>query len=219
LVNDFSNGSFSIVEQEQLHEGATCNDTATPTSLGQNMYRIDLTGITCTYTGTMCIDLYSSNNHFGIIWIFDSESISYKGSTNTGTQEVIIENGGIIYSGSDDNHNVKRTANVYYEGNSLAISIIQTFTSSKFSSSGGAKVRMNAYLYSSIMMETITVYDLRLQFSGDHQDDWLKYYNNNYHFEHDSEPLLTNSLVYTPSKSSGGAWFNLADSIIRFSLQ
>ena len=221
-VTDSSNNNFEIIAQEQLHEGADCDYSVTPVLVVQpNIYRITLTNGGCSFTGTMCIDLYNTSSyHIGIIWIFDSESISYKVFTNTETQEIIIENGGIIYSSFGDHYTVKRAGNVYDKGNNLAISIIQLFTSSKFSSSGnnGVKVRMNKYLYSSNIMETTTVYDLRLQFLGDHQEAWLEYYNSSYQFEHDSGGP-SNSLLYTPSSSEDGAWFNLADSIIRFKFE
>jgi len=163
--------------------------------------------------------VHNDDDRIGTIWIFDSNSLTYKKSFSMGTQETIMENGGIIHSEAGDSY-VQKEPSVYASGDTFSIHALQTVAAAfSGSGTGDLKFRMYSNLYNSNIRETGQVYYLRLQFWGDHSDTWLSYYNNTYQFNDDPDPDASNSLLYTPSTNEGGVWFALANSIIRFSIR
>jgi len=194
----FTTGDDTI----EPREGIIDNDTCCPDGTGNFSAKGD-------FKGTMVIDLYDNDCHFGTIWLFDSNSITYKPSFNIGTN-VIIENGGIIYSYPDNSY-IEDAPYTYAEGNTFTMRIIQMIASSSSIYEGSGNIRMSTNLYKSYIREREDVYCFRFQFYGDNADAWLDYYDDTYDFKR--EPPDT--LFY---ESSDALRFTLVHSIVGFSI-
>ena len=174
----------------------------------------------CSFSGAVQIDLYESGSCFGTIIILDSDSLTYKSQSDSGSYSTTIENGGLLYSDTNTNKYLQKAPPIYEGKHTFSMHAVQ-LVASPFGAggTGGFKIRMKTIVNINSVRETDYVYNLRLQFYGDNAEAWLEYFESNYDFEkQQSQPYHTpDTLFYKPSTSK--LWFTFAHSAIGVSLQ
>jgi hypothetical protein len=135
--------------------------------------------------------------------------------SNTGESEgYAFEKGGILKY-EDGKWRVEDATQIYNGNNLFSIHVPQTRLSS-FSKSAPSndvlKFKMYSNLQSSYTGESKQIYNLRIQFDGDHKYEWRDYLKGKYLFEDDTIQTNYPSLKYMPSED--GVCFALAYSII-----
>ena len=156
------------------------------------------------FKGRVCILLYDEvmipDNLFGKIWLFDSNSLKFNLHTNEGNNELSLEKGGIIYVKEGDAQ-VKRLFNVYLEGGSFGLHVLQTLFLESFSAGGnGFKIKISFECRGSWMQEIDEIYNLRLQLHGDNAQTWLDYINDKY----ENKFVISNNNTLFLSESGDG---------------
>jgi hypothetical protein len=170
--------------------------------------------------GAVVIKLYNADyTRFGKIFIFDSNSLTYKIHSDDKIENIILENGGIVYSSSESTY-VKNGLSVQEASGFFKLSVVQMVEKSHSSSSvsGMGNIRIITEFKGSAVdrqdAKGETVYHLRLQFSGDHKDIWSNHLNDNYDFAIQSVTDEPDFLIY----NNNGIRLMLWHSYIAFSL-
>jgi len=166
----------------------------------------------CSFRGTVQIDLYDGSNCFGSIILLDSDSLTYKFQSGSGTYVSKIEKGGILYSDSTTNKYLQKAPPIYGDERTFSMHAVQLVVS-PFGASGNSEFRIRAKTIVTInsIREKDYVYNLKIQFYGDNAELWLKYFESKHRgFERQSDTLF-----YKPSTSS--VWFVFSQTAIQVS--
>jgi len=188
-----------------LHEGFTNCYLVDTINIGGDNWSIDLSCLP-SISGTVVIDLYTSQPsvvHFGTIWIYDSNSLIYMQSNNGESEGYAFEKGGILKY-EDGKWHVEDTTQIGNWTNLFSIHVPQTIFSS-FSGSASSNAVLKFKIYSSLQSsytgESKQIYNMRIQFDGDHKYEWRDYLKGKYLFEDDTVPTEYPSLRYVPSEN------------------
>jgi|GEM_PF-3207522 len=188
-----------------LHEGFTNCYLVDTKNIGGDNWSIDLSCLP-SISGTVVIDLYTSQPsvvHFGTIWIYDSNSLTYMKSEGGKTEGYAFEKGGILKYEEGKWH-VEDTTQISNWTNLFSIHVPQTIFSSfseSASSNNVLKFKIYSNLQSSYNGESKQIYNMRIQFDGDHKYEWRDYLKGKYLFEDDSIATEYPSLKYVPSEN------------------
>ena len=223
-ILDFELWGNSSYFSTYLHEGTNNIKPITPEHVVDDNWLLNLSSYIPSpipLSEIVVLDLYAiypTKERFGTIWIYDSNSLIYMQSNNGESEGYAFEKGGILRYEEGKWH-VEDTTQISNWTNLFSIHVPQTIFSS-FSESASSNAVLKFKIYSSLQSsytgESKQIYNMRIQFDGDHKYEWRDYLKGKYLFEDDTVPTEYPSLKYVPSEN--GVCLALAYSTINLVL-
>jgi len=170
-----------------------------------------------SFSGTLVIDLYDGDNHYGTIWLFESNSMTYEMFSSVGKTKFVIERGGVIDASSETEY-MKTGPRIANNKNIIYLPITQMVASPENTLSSGALSKLKTDSKGSATdrydLRNSGVYGLRIQLSGDHTDAWADFFED-YDFQQDSSQDNSVTLLY----EYDGVKLNLWHSYVEVALE
>jgi len=213
-----------IINSSDMHPGVyNCNIAVDAGEYGQKTVHIELTVLESShsgsdktrsvnlsgnkieapdgtsFSGTLVIELLDANgDHFGNIWLFESNSMTYEMSSSVGKTKFVIENGGVI-DASSATERVETGPRIANNENIIYLPVTQMVASSGNTLTSGALSKLKANLKGSATnrydLNNSGVYGLRIQLSGDHTDAWVDFFTE-YDFQQEEAQDKSVTLLY-----------------------
>jgi len=166
-----------------------------------------------SFDGTISIALYDGGNHFGSIWLFESNSMTYEMSSSVGKTKFVIENGGVI-DASSETERVETGPRIANNENIIYLPVTQMVASPGNTVTSGALSKLKTNLKGSATnrhdLNNSGVYGLRIRLSGDHTDAWADFFTE-YDFRQDGSQDNSVTLLYEHDGTKLNIWHSYVE--------